>query len=64
MVDTGSLSKAAEQLNHTQSAITFQMGQTERELGVFYADVGAHHKNKWLSPLMECFIHLCWEAAP
>ena len=34
VVETGSFSKAADHLNYTQSAITFQMGQLERELGV------------------------------
>ena len=34
VVETGSFAKAAQQLNYTQSAITFQMGQLERELAV------------------------------
>ena len=32
IVDEGSFTKAAEKLNYTQSAITFQMGQLEQEL--------------------------------
>lgn len=32
--------------------------------GTTISAVCAHHKNKWLSPLMECFIRLCREAAP
>lgn len=34
VVETGSFRAAAEKLNYTQSAITFQMGQLERELSV------------------------------
>lgn len=34
VVEAGSFAKAAEHLSYTQSAITFQMGQLERELGV------------------------------
>ena len=33
IVDAGSFARAAEKLNYTQSAITFQMGQLENELG-------------------------------
>ena len=33
IVEEGGFSKAAEKLNYTQSAITFQMGQLEGELG-------------------------------
>lgn len=33
IVDVGSFARAAEKLNYTQSAITFQMGQLENELG-------------------------------
>ena len=32
--------------------------------GTTISAVCAHHKNKWLNPLMECFIRLCREAAP
>lgn len=34
VVETGSFRAAAEKLNYTQSAITFQMGQLEQELSV------------------------------
>ena len=33
IVDAGSFARAAEKLNYAQSAITFQMGQLENELG-------------------------------
>lgn len=34
IVEEGGFSKAAERLNYTQSTITFQIGQLERELSV------------------------------
>lgn len=34
IVETGSFTRAAEKLNYTQSAITFQIGQLEKELSV------------------------------
>ena len=34
IVETGSFTKAAEKLNYTQSAITFQVSQLENELSV------------------------------
>jgi Transcriptional regulator len=34
IIEEGSFTKAAEKLNYTQSTITFQMGQLERELSV------------------------------
>lgn len=32
--------------------------------GTTISAVCAHHKSKWLSPLMKCFIRLCREATP
>ena len=34
IIEEGSFSKAAEKLNYTQSTITFQIGQLEKELSV------------------------------
>lgn len=34
IIDEGGFSKAAEKLNYTQSTITFQMNQLERDLSI------------------------------